>query len=169
MKILLLLTLTAIFVSNHSCFAQEYGEVDAKVAQLGRLDSLNVARIADTVSRSFPDRQQKARAIFYWIANNIEPDLRATKGNDNKKILPELVIVSRKATPLGYATLVQEMMSRVNIRCLTVDGYVKRNAGDIGNPPDEFNHAWNVVQLGQSADEWYYVDAFMAAGSIDSK
>ena len=161
--------MVAVLLMAFSINAQDYSLVDNKVISFGRLDSLNVAQIADTLTREFAERDQKARAIFTWIAMNIEPDLRATKSNDNKKILPELVIASRKTTPLGYATLVQEMMSRANIRCLTVDGYLKRNAGDIGNPPDEFNHAWNVVQLGQSASEWYYLDAFLAAGSIDTK
>lgn len=167
MKKIISLLPAAFFVLNLS--AQDYSQIDQKVISLGRLDSLNVAQIADTLTRELPEKEQKARAIFTWIATNIEPDLRATKSNDNKKILPELVIASRKTTPLGFATLVQEMMSRANIRCLTVDGFLKRNSDDIGNPSDEPNHAWNVVQLGQSADQWYYLDAFLAAGSIDSR
>ena len=164
-----LLFLACLFTGINTGYAQDYSSVDKFVSEVGRLDSLNVAQVSDTLTRKFADREQKARAIFYWIANNIEPDLHATKSNDNKKILPEQVMLSRKTTPLGFATLVQEMMSRANIRCLTVDGYTKRNSGDIGNPPDEPNHAWNVVQLGQSSDQWYYVDAFLATGSIDTR
>jgi hypothetical protein len=57
----------------------------------------------------------------------------------------------------------------VNIRCLTVDGYVKNNSEDIGNKADEINHSWNVVQLGQSPDQWFYIDAAKASGFIDLK
>ncbi len=163
------LLILAAALSTASSFAQGYTMVDSTIAAIGSLDSLNVAKISDTLTSQFSDREQKARAIFYWIANNIEPDLRASKSNDNKKTLPEEVIMARKTTPLGFANLVQEMLSRANIRCLTVDGYTKRNSGNIGDPPDEPNHAWNVVQLGQSADQWYYVDAFLATGSIDSR
>lgn len=167
MKYLSLLLAAMLSVCGTS--AQNLSDVDAQVAKMGSMDSLNVAQIADSVTRHFAGRGQKARAIFYWIANNISPDLRATKSNDNRKIEPEMVIASRQATPLGYAMLVQEMCSRANIRCLTVDGFIKRNADDINNPADEINHAWNVVQLGQSPDDWYYVDAFKAAGSTDKR
>ncbi|RYG35395.1 MAG: hypothetical protein EOO01_31525 [Chitinophagaceae bacterium] len=164
-----LLLITCLLPAFQISFAQDYSSVDKYAGEVGKLDSLNVAQISDTLTRKFADKEQKARAIFYWVANNIEPDLRASKSNDNKKILPEQVVLSRKTTPLGFATLVQEMMSRANIRCLTVDGFIKRNSGDIGNAPDEPNHAWNVVQLGQSADQWYYLDAFLASGSIDTR
>jgi hypothetical protein len=56
-----------------------------------------------------------------------------------------------------------------NIRCLSVDGYVKNWAEDINNPSDEINHSWNVVQLGQSPEEWFYIDAAKASGYTDKK
>lgn len=147
----------------------KYQQVDEVVKQLGSLDSLNVATITDTITLPFATKELKARAIFYWIANNIQPDLRAIKSNDNRKSDPEVVIQLRRATGLGYAKLVQEMMSLVNIRCLTVDGYTKRSDEDINSTGGEVNHSWNVVQLGTSPTEWYYVDAAMAAGTVDKK
>lgn len=146
-----------------------YTKTDSIVKKLGSLDSFNVATIADTITRRFTDKETKARAIFYWIANNISFDLKAIKSNDNRRVDPVIVIQTRKATPIGYANLVQEMCSMANIRCLTVDGYVKNNAEDINNPSDEINHSWNVVQLGQSPEEWYYIDAAKASGFTDKK
>jgi len=149
--------------------ATNYNEIDAAVTKLGSLDSFNVAIIADTLTRSLPDKQAKARAIFYWVANNISFDLKAMKSNDIRKVDPVIVIQTRKATPLGYANLIQEMCSMANIRCLTVDGYIKNYAEEISNPADEINHTWNVVQLGESPEQWYYVDAAKASGFTDSK
>jgi hypothetical protein len=147
----------------------EYAKTDAFVRSLGSLDNLNVATIADTITRKLDAKKDKARAIFYWIANNISLDLKASKANDNRKTDPILVVQSRKATPLGFSTLVQEMCSMANIRCLTVDGYVKNYAEEINNPADEINHSWNVVQLGQSPEDWYYIDAAKASGYADKK
>ena len=146
-----------------------YNKTDAVVKKFGSLNNLNVATIADTITRPFADKTSKARAIFYWITNNISFDLKAIKSNDNRKADPVLVIQTRKATPLGYATLFQEMCSMANIRCLTVDGYVKNYAEDINNPSDEINHTWNVVQLGQSPEQWFYIDAAKASGYADKK
>ncbi len=149
--------------------AQTLSANDEYVKQLGALEKFNVATIADTITKKFSDKQDKARAIFFWIANNIALDPKAIKSNDNKNINPENVVQLRKATPLGFANLVQEMCSQANIRCLVVDGYIKNNAEDINNKPDEINHSWNVVQLGQSPDKWYYVDAAKATGYLDGK
>lgn len=145
-----------------------YLAVDEKVASLGVLPNLNVATIADTITRPFAGKMEKARAIFYWISNNISLDPKAMRGNDNRKTDPVDVIQLRKTTPLGYSLLVQEMCSMANIRCLSVDGYVKYNAADIRNKADDINHSWNVVQLGQSPDQWFYIDAAKASGYVDA-
>lgn len=149
--------------------SKSYTEIDSYVMKLGSLDSFNVATIADTLTRSFPDKHSKARAIFYWVANNISFDLKALKANDSRRVDPVLVIQTRKATPLGYANLIQEMSSMANIRCLTVDGYVKNHAAEINDPADEINHTWNVIQLGESPEQWFYVDAAKASGYSDSR
>lgn len=173
MKRILTLSLTLLLFCS-GIFAQTiskklYSRVDDFVQKLGPLTSMNVAIVADTLTRGFADKEDKARAIFYWIANNIALDPKAIKGNDTRNTLPELVMQNRKTTPLGFSLLVQEMCSDANIRCLSVDGYIKNFPEDIGNKPDELNHSWNVVQLGQSPEEWYYVDAAKASGFLDKK
>jgi len=166
---ILLITFFAFTGSGLYAQGKDFSPIDDYVKKLGTLDNFNVATIADTITRKFSDKYEKARAIFYWIANNIALDAKAIKSNDNKKTDPVDVIQLRKSTPIGFALLVQEMCSMANIRCLTVDGYVKNNAEDIGNKADEINHSWNVVQLGQSPEQWYYIDAAKASGFIDPK
>ncbi len=68
----------------------------------------------------------------------------------------------------GFANLFQDMCSSAKIRCLTVDGFVKNNANDIGEKSSDINHTWAVVQLGQSPDTWYYVDPGFASGYFDA-
>lgn len=171
MKNLILFIFTFIAFASASLKGQvkNFTSTDAYIKQLGSLDNLNVATIADTITRNFSDKYDKARAIFYWIANNIALDPKAIKANDNKKKDPVDVVQLRKATPIGFALLVQEMCSMANIRCLTVDGYVKNQAEEINNKADEINHSWNVVQLGQSPEQWYYIDAAKASGFTDIK
>ncbi len=163
----------AFFACSLGTFAQgsssKYHSVDDRVSKLGSLSSFNIATIADTITAAFSDHEEKARAIFYWIANNISIDPKATKQNDAKNTLPEKVIELRKANALGYSLLVQEMCSDVNIRCISVDGYKKNTSEDINQPVDEINHSWNVIQLGQSPETWYFVDACSASGWLDKK
>lgn len=148
---------------------KQFENVDLYVKKLGPLPLLNVASIADTLTQNFSDKTLKSRAIFVWIANNIALDPKAVRTNDTKNIQPENVILNRKTTSLGFATLVQEMCSLSDIRCLTVDGYSRFNIDQIGEMPDELNHTWNVIQLNTSPSNWYYVDAAKASGSLDKK
>jgi hypothetical protein len=169
MKKNVLFLLVSVFSITVISAQTKYEAVDKTVQKLGALPTLNVARIADTVSISFTDKEEKARAIFYWIANNIAIDPKAVKQGDNKLTLPEKVTELRRSTPLGFSLLFQEMCSHVNIRCLSVDGYVRHSSAEINEPADEINHSWNVVQLGQSPETWFYVDAYNAAGALDKK
>jgi hypothetical protein len=147
----------------------ELKQVDEYVASLGSLDTLNMGTISYTVTKKFTDNKQKVRAIFDWIAYNISYDCKAARANDNEKNAADIILKTRKATASGYAALFQDMCSVVKIRCLTVDGYGKRLVEEIGEKPDQFNHTWAVVQLGQSTEDWYYVDPTWGSGYTDEK
>jgi hypothetical protein len=153
--------------ANSFCQTNSYKYVDDAVAKFGAMPAENVAVIAETITKGFKENEQKARAIYFWIASNIAIDPKATKQNDVKNIDPEKVVASRRATPLGFSLLVQEMCSAAKIRCLSVDGYVKNFAQEINEKADEKNYSWNVVQLGKSPETWYYIDACRASGFLD--
>lgn len=167
--ILLLLVISTIIGTKAQQAETPLSENDEYVKKLGALEKFNVAIIADTITKKFSDKKDKARAIYFWIANNIALDPKGIKMNDTKNNAPETVVQLRKATPLGFAMLFQEMSSLVNIRCLVVDGYVKNFPEEINNKADEINHSWNVVQLGQSPEKWFYVDVAKASGFLDKK
>lgn len=160
-----------IWQSNQCLLAQnkEYEPIDAAVKSMGKLDSLNMGSISYLITKKFSEPEQKVRAIFDWIAYNIAFDCKAARSSDDSKILSDEILKTRKATAKGYAALFQDMCSVVKIRCLTVDGYVKKTTEDINNKPDELNHTWAVVQLGNSPDAWYYVDPTYGSGYTDDK
>ncbi len=147
----------------------DFSVVDNYVKTLGSLDTLNMGTISYIVTKKFPNPKDKVRAIFDWIAYNINYDVKAGKNNDNEKTNTDLVLKLRKATAAGFAGLFQDMCSVVKIRCLTVDGYAKNTTEQITEKPDGLNHTWAVVQLGQSPDSWYYVDPTWGSGYTDDK
>lgn len=142
-------------------------QILAYVKSVGRLDSLNAGTISAAVSKPFARPRDKAKAIYDWIALNIVYDVKAGRTQGNEKTDADLVLKTRKATAAGYAALFQDMCSVQRIRCLTVNGWAKQFADEIGEKPDDMNHTWAVVQLGQSPDTWYYVDPTWAAGTVD--
>jgi hypothetical protein len=148
---------------------QRFKTVDEYVQSLGSLDTLNMGTISYILTKKFSDNTDKVRAIFYWITNNIGLDIKAVRNGGNEKMTSDIVLKTRKANANGYATLFQDMCSVAKIRCLTVDGYTKQNVEQINETPDEFNHTWAVVQLGQSPETWFYADPAMGSGYTDEK
>jgi transglutaminase/protease-like cytokinesis protein 3 len=163
---------TLVFL-NGNLLAQEssaqFKQVDEYVKSLGSLDTLNMGTISYIVTKKFPGAKDKARAIFDWIAYNIDFDCKAARSSGNEITGSENILKTRKAVASGYAALFQDMCSVVKIRCLTVDGYAKNKAEQINEKPDQFNHTWVVVQLGQSPESWYYVDPAWGSGFTDDK
>ena len=146
---------------------KDFKAVDDFVKKAGALDSMTMGTISETVTKPFADKTDKARAIFDWIAYNIAFDIKAARTNNGNKNSTDEVLLYRKAVGIGYATLFQDMCSSANIRCLTVDGFVKKNIEEIGDPAIDINHSWAVVQLGQSPDDWFYVDPAWGSGFTD--
>jgi hypothetical protein len=148
---------------------RDFTKIDAYVKSLGPLENMSMGTINNVVSNKFTDKMDKARAIYYWIAHNIAYDVKATRNNNTAKNTPAEVLLTRKAVGIGFASLFQDMCSSADIRCLTVDGFVKHNASQIGEKDMEINHSWAVVQLGQSPEEWYYVDPAFGSGYLNSE
>ena len=161
----------ALSIITFNAFAQsssnDYKQVDDYVKKLGSLDSMNMGTISIILTKNFPDKINKARAIFDWIAYNISYDCKGARNEDITKTNSDEVLKKRMATAFGYAALFQDMCSVASIRCLTVDGYARKTVDDINNIPEAFNHSWDVVQLGQSPEQWYYVDPTWGSGYTD--
>lgn len=145
---------------------RDFTKIDAYVKSLGPLENMSMGTINNVVSNKFTDKIDKARAIYYWIAHNITYDPKSIRTNSTTKNTPAEVLQSRKAVGIGFASLFQDMCSSADIRCLTVDGFVKYNSQQIGEKDQEINHSWAVVQLGQSPEEWYYVDPAFGSGYL---
>ena len=60
--IFLMFSASPLFAQNKN---GQYKAVDEFVNTLGSLNTLNVARIADTLTRKLADKEQKARALVY--------------------------------------------------------------------------------------------------------
>ena len=173
MKNLLKKLLPAFFIltgvnASAQTNGRDFTKIDAYVKSLGPLTTMSMGTINNVVSNKFTDKMDKARAIYYWVAHNITYDVKAARSNSNAKNIPAEVLLTRKATGLGFASLFQDMCSSADIRCLTVDGFVKYNTKQIGEKDQEINHSWAVVQLGESPEEWYYVDAAFGSGYLNA-
>lgn len=167
-KITFLLLLLISVKTNAQTNGRDFKAVDAYVKSLGPLEGMSMATINNVLINKYTDKIDKARAIYYWIAHNISYDVKLVRSNSKTKNTPADVLLTRKATAPGFASLYQDMCSNGDIRCLTVDGFVKYGPQLIGEKDLEINHTWAVVQLGQSPEEWYYVDPTFGSGTLSA-
>ena len=165
---LLLFTIAGFNLSAQTN-GRDFTTVDTYVKSLGSLDSMSMGSINNVVSQKFTDKIDKARAIYYWITHHITYDIKAARTNSIMKNTPADVLLYRKAVGIGFASLFQDMCSSADIRCLTVDGFVKNNTTQIGEKGTEINHSWAVVQLGESPETWFYVDPAWGSGYGDAE
>ena len=156
------------FSASAQTNGRDFTKIDAYVKSLGSLENMSMGTINNVVSNKFTDKMDKARAIYYWVAHNIVYDTKLIRSNSTVKNTPAEVLKTRKAVGIGFASLFQDMCSSADIRCLTVDGFVKYNTQQIGEKDQEINHSWAVVQLGQSPEDWYYVDPAFGSGYLNA-
>ena len=168
-KILPVFFTIAAFNLTAQTNGRDFTTVDNYVKSLGPLTGMTMGTINNVVSNKFTDKIDKARAIYYWIAHHIEYDIKAARSNNSAKNTPTEVLLYRKAVGIGFAGLFQDMCSSADIRCLTVDGFIKNNADQINEKGVEINHSWAVVQLGQSPETWFYVDPAFGSGYTDAE
>ena len=168
-QIIILVFILITAYAHAQTAGNDFKAIDEYVKALGPLDTLNMGTISYIITKKFSANLDKSRAIFDWIAYNISYDCKAGRSNSNDKNNSDDILRTRKATAPGYAALFQDMCSVAKIRCLTVDGYAKQRPEQMNEKPDEFNHTWAVVQLGQSPQTWFYVDPTWGSGYTDDK
>jgi transglutaminase/protease-like cytokinesis protein 3 len=142
----------------------------------------NPDKLADLINETFFMPEEKARAIYTWIALNIEYDVRALKKKTNdisysysseeeriekeRKIFEDLAkqtIKKKKAVCQGYSTLFKYLCDKAGVECVIVYGASKTNKYDIGKMPKEYDHAWNAVRIN---NEWKLIDVTWGAGYV---
>lgn len=163
-----------------TAFAQDYSKVDAKVKTYPNSFS-SVDKFAETVNKDFNRDDEKARAIFTWIAHNIKYDLKAYGVNQRpvaysykteaeklakqKKFKEDLALKtlkSKKGVCQGYSTLYAETAEKAGLEAVIITGSSKSHPAHIGKRPGNSDHAWNAVKIG---GEWRLIDVTWGAGT----
>ncbi len=116
-------------------------------------------QIAHHLTKNLETDLEKVRAIFVWIAHNIEYDI---KSYDNKTIAYEFklemlddLLRSKKGVCGQYSYLFQVMCGVVGLESYFISG--------IDYSLSEEGHAWNAVEID---GEYYLFDVTWSAGRI---
>lgn len=164
--------------------AQDFTKVDSTVK--GYPSTYNsIDRLASRINADFQRDDEKARAIFTWIALNIRYDtnpnaqgrkpIKYTYSNEAERLakiaeiendLADVTLKSKKGVCHGYAMLYTIIARKTGLESEVVHGNAKALPADIGKLPTNSNHAWNAVKI---SGQWKLIDVTWGSGGITGK
>ncbi len=158
-----LLTITLSLVLSSPIFSQNSPIISSQVRSLAQ--QITSGKSTDSL---------KVRAIYEWVAKNIDYDVPLLQ-KMNKKSIEEFiqlqqssaVLSSKKAVCMGYSILFKELCEASNITAEFLAGYSKGLDPETGKLKlSDVLHAWNAVKVNKN---WYLVDLTWSAGQVDEK
>lgn len=177
----IILFLNMLFL--HSSYSQKYSDVDKIVAKYPKNFS-SANNLAERIKEDFSSEQDKARAIYTWIALNIKYDYKvflnpprtqgfsySTEAEKQRKIqqikdkLIQKTFTSQKAVCEGFTALYQHLAGLVGLKSEIIRGDSKTRLADIGRKNTSSNHAWNIVLIDK---KWRLIDVTWGQGYYDS-
>ena len=154
------LTVLFLFLTNFSFVAQDFAQVDATIKFYPK-NFDEVSELSSFIARDFKTDEEKIRAIYGWIINNIVYDpeeydvfnykFKDFKERNAKEEITRIKIIQRTlqkgiAVCEGYAMLFEKLCELQGIQNYLVRGDIKTSFNDIGRPFQK-THMWNVVYL----------------------
>jgi hypothetical protein len=108
--------------------------------------------------------EEKARALFRWITQNISYDVNALLAGGPISGNAEDALQSKKGVCEGYAGLFMELANAAGLKAAKISGFAKGYGYSAGHPLDRTpNHSWNAVSID---GHWKLLDCTWGAGYI---
>jgi transglutaminase-like putative cysteine protease len=162
-----LLLLTAGLLAGSPAVAQlpDYHRADSLALAVPRSAAGSVDSIARYLSQGLTTDEERARAVFRWVTENIDYDTRSFFGNRMNVPMqtPEQVLRRRTAVCDGYSALVAAIGQAMGLEVVVVPGQAKGWNGDYRNAPRRGGHAWNAVRIN---GQWRLIDTTWGAGDL---
>lgn len=161
------LTFILLIGISAGLFAQkknsEFAQVDKIALQIPDSLTNSTKGISDYINSNFINQTDKSRAIFIWIASNIQYDIEnmfAINFYQNTSEIIDKVLMTRKGICMHYAELYNSIAKQVGIKSYVISGYTKQN-GFV----DYIPHAWCSSLIDST---WYLIDPTWGSGYIQN-
>lgn len=137
-----------------------YALIDGKMAAVSATSAESIAKY---INANFKTDTDKIRAIFYWTASTISYDVANMYAVNFDETVQEKItktLQTKKGVCIHYATVFNELSSKVGIESYIIEGYTKQN-GKVGN----LAHAWAAANID---GVWYVFDPTWGAGYVNN-
>ena len=152
-------------IQNHSDDqSYNYDKIDAHALAAPASAEQSVESLAAYLIEPAANEQEKARAIFRWICQNIDYDLGSYFGGRLGSTNSSDVLKSRSSVCSGYSDLFSALAGEAGLEAVEIRGYGKGYSYRPGQKfSGPFNHAWNAVKINGS---WRLMDPTWGAGYL---
>ncbi len=141
-----------------------FGLVDSWALSTPESEAGTIRSLARFLAQPEFSEEEKARAVFRWVAANLRYDLEAFSSGAFENLPPEEVLRRRAAVCDGYAGLFEALARSAGMDAVTIRGYAKGAGYFAGKPVgNQLNHAWNAVL---ASGRWRLLDCTWAAGTL---
>lgn len=157
--LLFILTTQAIFAQKTT--SKEFAAIDKKALQLPDSLTKTTDQIAGYINSNFVTDSEKSRAIFIWVASNIQYDIDnmfAINFYEKKEDKIEKPLRTRKGICENYASLFTDICIKSGIKSFVIEGYTKQNGF-----ADYIPHAWSAALIDSS---WFLFDPTWGSGYV---
>lgn len=157
-----------IFIlATHTIFAQkatvnEFSAIDKIALQLPDSLTMTTDQIAGYIVSNFASDRDKSRAIFIWIASNIQYDIEnmfAINFYEKREEKIAKPLRTRMGICENYASLFTDICIKSGLKSFVVEGYTKQNGFTSYIP-----HAWNAALIDTT---WYLFDPTWGSGYVN--
>jgi hypothetical protein len=164
-----IVTLAAALLVSASCFGQQkapvspYAATDKAALKMPDSVAASTISMARYISAQFPTEAERVRAAYIWVASNIQYDVAnmfALNFYEKPEEKVTKALATRKGVCEAYATLFQDVCSKMGVKSFVVTGYTKQNGF-----ADYIPHAWVAAQ---AAGEWRIYDPTWGSGYISN-
>jgi hypothetical protein len=144
-----------------------YEKIDSHALNAPASAESTIESLAAYLIEPATNDREKARAIFRWIAENIDYNVDVFFGASSGSIRSEDVLKSRRSVCYGYSDLFVSLARESGLEAAMIKGYGK----GYGYVPGQHfagpaNHAWNAVRINGS---WYLIDCSWGAGYVNGE
>jgi len=174
--VLLILLSICLQVSSQNKSTNSWSKYD----QIKVVFSKNTSELAEQIIAPFSTKEEKTKAIYYWITNNIAYDVKLFNkmeksgklGKSEKYTMEQLrrkrksdikrTLSKKKGVCHHYSLLFDKLCEEVNINCEYIGGYSKTDPEKSGKG---IAHAWNAVFYDKN---WHLIDLTYSSGYVDN-
>ena len=143
-----------------------FSELDMHALNAPERAENSIESLAAYLTKPAKNDTEKVRAIYRWIAENIDYDVQGFSSGSYGDTSAEGVLKSGRSVCGGYSNLFEKLANASGLDAVTISGYAKGYGYTPGmrfsGPTD---HAWNAVKI---EEKWYLIDSTWGAGSVDN-